>query len=83
MMSSWNNQSIIKFLGIGAKFTLIMEYAPYGSLDRYLRLNYPTVNQNHFISMAVQLVDGLEYLVGILRDEKNTEFILIQAETKN
>ncbi|XP_033641159.1 tyrosine-protein kinase JAK1-like isoform X2 [Asterias rubens] len=62
MMSSWNNQSIIKFLGIGAKFTLIMEYAPYGSLDRYLRLNYPTVNQNHFISMAVQLVDGLEYL---------------------
>ncbi|XP_022109093.1 tyrosine-protein kinase JAK2-like [Acanthaster planci] len=62
VMSSWNNQSIIKFIGIGAGFSLIMAYAPFGSMDEYLRSQEAMIGASHQVAIAVQLIDALEYL---------------------
>ncbi|KAJ8034341.1 Tyrosine-protein kinase JAK2 [Holothuria leucospilota] len=61
-MATWKCPCIVSFLGIGASYTLIMEFAPYGSLEKYLRDVRAKIKLVDQIFAAVQLIDALEYL---------------------
>lgn len=64
-MATWKCPCIINFLGIGANYTLIMEYAAFGPLDKYLRETKAKIKLLDQLFIAVQIVDALEYLVRV------------------
>ncbi|XP_072049188.1 tyrosine-protein kinase JAK2-like [Amphiura filiformis] len=63
-IASWKHPYIIRFQGIGGGRTplLIMEYAQYSTLDKYLKKNQESLRLSHQLTAAVQLINALDYL---------------------
>lgn len=64
-LASWKHPHVIRFQGIGGGRTplLIMEYALYGTLDKYLKKNKHMLKLSHQLTAAVQIINALDYLV--------------------